>query len=140
MPEAKVDREALGRAVREVWIAWANEQPDPKKLSWLVPWDQLCERDKEVDRRIGETVYRMGVEAERERTLAGLHEYQRQKLAADARATEAERFAEAWQFDNTDLRQRIERAVKYVRRTLGVREMECLLAILAPPEKGADHA
>lgn len=47
------DRETLGRIVREVWIEWANEQPNPK-ASWLVPWDGLSEPDKEVDRRIGE--------------------------------------------------------------------------------------
>jgi hypothetical protein len=49
------DREALGQIVREVWIAWAKEQPAPKD-SWLVPWDGLSEPDKEVDRRIGEQV------------------------------------------------------------------------------------
>jgi hypothetical protein len=48
-----IEREALGRLVREVWIEWAREQPNPKP-SWLVPWDELSERDREVDRRIGE--------------------------------------------------------------------------------------
>ena len=57
------DREALGRLVREVWIAWAREQPAPK-ASWLVPWEDLSEPDREVDRRIGETLARAG------RTLA----------------------------------------------------------------------
>jgi len=47
------NREALGRIVRWVWIAWAKEQPNPKP-SWLVPWEGLSEPDKEVDRRIGE--------------------------------------------------------------------------------------
>ena len=28
------DREALGRLVRETWVAWAKVQPDPKP-SWL---------------------------------------------------------------------------------------------------------
>ncbi len=45
-------RERLGRRVREVWIAWAKQQPNPKP-SWLVEWDGLSEPDKEVDRRIG---------------------------------------------------------------------------------------
>jgi hypothetical protein len=53
--EAEPPREALGRRVREVWIAWAKEQPAPK-ASWLVLWDQLSEPDREVDRRIGETI------------------------------------------------------------------------------------
>lgn len=46
-------REELGRLVREVWIEWAKEQPNPKP-SWLVPWEDLSEPDREVDRRIGE--------------------------------------------------------------------------------------
>lgn len=53
-------REHLGMIVREEWIAWANEQPSPKP-SWLVPWDGLSEPDKEVDRRIGERLYREGM-------------------------------------------------------------------------------
>ena len=55
-------REALGEMVREEWIAWAKEQPDPKP-SWLVPWDGLAEPDKEVDRRIGERLFRHGQES-----------------------------------------------------------------------------
>jgi len=56
------DREALGRLVREVWIAWAREQPNPKP-SWLVPWEGLSEPDKEVDRRIGERLAAEGARA-----------------------------------------------------------------------------
>lgn len=56
-----LDRETLGKLVREVWIAWAREQPSPKP-SWLVPWDGLAEPDREVDRRIGETVARAAVQ------------------------------------------------------------------------------
>lgn len=56
-----VDREALGRRVREVWIEWAREQTNPKP-SWLVPWEGLSEPDREVDSRIGETLARMGAE------------------------------------------------------------------------------
>lgn len=52
-----VDRESLGKIVREVWIEWAKEQPSPKP-SWLVPWEGLSESDKEVDRRIGERLLR----------------------------------------------------------------------------------
>ena len=48
-------REQLGRLVRETWVAWAKEQPTAKP-SWLVPWEELQEPDKEVDRRIGEAV------------------------------------------------------------------------------------
>ena len=49
-------RERQGRRVREIWVAWAMEQPDPKP-SWLVPWDELGEADKEVDRRIGAALW-----------------------------------------------------------------------------------
>jgi hypothetical protein len=44
--------ETLGKRVREVWIMWAKEQPNPKD-SWLTSWEELSEPDKEVDRRIG---------------------------------------------------------------------------------------
>src|SRR5215469_2088071 len=46
-------REIGGKLVRDTWIAWAKEQPNVKP-SWLVPWEELSEPDKEVDRRIWE--------------------------------------------------------------------------------------
>jgi hypothetical protein len=50
-------REQAGRLVRDVWIQWAKEQPDcAEHPSWTVPYDQIAERDREVDRRIGETL------------------------------------------------------------------------------------
>ena len=56
------DPEALGRIVRETWVNWAKEQPDAGgHPSWLVPWDELPERDREVDRRIGSAVAAMAV-------------------------------------------------------------------------------
>lgn len=48
-------REILGKVVRQVWIEWANEQPNAKP-SWLLPWEELSEPEREVDRRIGETI------------------------------------------------------------------------------------
>lgn len=51
------DREALGRMVREAWVRWAQTQTSPKP-SWLVPYDELSEADKEADRQIGETIAR----------------------------------------------------------------------------------
>jgi hypothetical protein len=50
-----MDRDRLGRVVREAWIEWAKEQPNPKP-SWLVPYDELSEPDKEADRRIAEGI------------------------------------------------------------------------------------
>lgn len=49
-------RESLGRRVREVWIAWAERQDNPKP-SWLVPWDELDEATKEVDRCLGSALW-----------------------------------------------------------------------------------
>jgi hypothetical protein len=55
-------REFVGKLVRRVWVGWAKEQPNPKP-SWLVPYEELPEPDKEVDRRIGETVAMFAVGA-----------------------------------------------------------------------------
>ena len=51
----RLDRDVLGRVVRSAWIEWAGQQPDPKS-SWLVPYEELDEADKEADRLIGERV------------------------------------------------------------------------------------
>ncbi len=46
-------RDIGGRIVREAWVRWAMTQPNPKP-SWLVPYDELSEPDKEADRQIFE--------------------------------------------------------------------------------------
>lgn len=46
-------RDYLGKLVRDLWISWAKRQPNPK-ASWLVPYEELSEADKEADRVIGE--------------------------------------------------------------------------------------
>jgi len=51
------DRDTLGRMVREAWVRWAQTQPSPKS-SWLVPYAELTEPDKEADRQIGEAIAR----------------------------------------------------------------------------------
>lgn len=52
-----MDIDKLGKAVRDAWIAWAKEQPDvAEHPSWLVPWDELPEAQKDVDRRIASAV------------------------------------------------------------------------------------
>lgn len=51
------DRDTVGRMVREAWVRWAETQPSPKP-SWLAPYDELNEADKEADRQIGEAVAR----------------------------------------------------------------------------------
>jgi hypothetical protein len=50
-------REFMGKLVRAEWERWAREQPNPKP-SWLTPWDQLTEPEREVDRRIAEAIWR----------------------------------------------------------------------------------
>ena len=57
IPEA--DNEFLGKKVREVWLTWAQEQPDPKP-SWLLPWDRLSPADRDVDTRIGTRLANIG--------------------------------------------------------------------------------
>ncbi len=54
-----LDRETLGRVVREAWVACKLEevaQGIPVRGDHLVEWDRLPEREKEAARRIGETV------------------------------------------------------------------------------------
>ena len=43
--------EVPGRLVRETWVRWAQRQPDTKP-SWLVPWEDLGEDQREVDAEI----------------------------------------------------------------------------------------
>ena len=57
-------RELLGRLVRQVWVQWAQEQPEPKP-SWLVGWDQLDDGQREVDMRIGKALFDAGYRAGR---------------------------------------------------------------------------
>ncbi len=60
-PEVGPDdaREVLGQIVRETWVQWAREQPDPKP-SWLTPWEELDAGQREVDCRIGEALFEAG--------------------------------------------------------------------------------
>ena len=60
------DRDQAGRFVREAWVRWARTQPNPKP-SWLVPYDDLDEADKEADRQIGEAVARWTLLCDAER-------------------------------------------------------------------------
>lgn len=54
-----VDRDALGQHVRRIWTVWALEQHNPKP-SWLAPWEEMSEPDREVDMRIGLSLWSMG--------------------------------------------------------------------------------
>lgn len=55
-------REYLGRQVRNVWVEFAKEQANPKP-SHLIGWDELDEDNKEVDRRIGEHIADLALQA-----------------------------------------------------------------------------
>jgi len=59
-----MDREQRGRIVRRTWVEWALDQPNPKP-SWLLPWEELDDGQREVDMRIGDELTR----AERSRIL-----------------------------------------------------------------------
>jgi hypothetical protein len=50
------DREALGRRVREVFAATAEELLDNPKPSWTAPWEEIDGFQREVDMRIGEAL------------------------------------------------------------------------------------
>lgn len=77
-------RERLGMRVRATWIAWAKEQSDiAEHPHWLTEWDQLSERDKEVDRRIGEDIAMNAANdlaLENIRVAAQLHQSQQGKM------------------------------------------------------------
>jgi hypothetical protein len=49
------ERDRGGKVVRNAWIRWAQAQSNPKP-SWLVPYEELSEPDKEADRLIYEAV------------------------------------------------------------------------------------
>jgi hypothetical protein len=55
MGDLPIDRETLGHLVRDAWVRWAQTQPNPKP-SWLAPYEELSEPDKEADRQIGEAI------------------------------------------------------------------------------------
>jgi hypothetical protein len=47
------ERDELGHVVRNAWVRWASTQPNPKP-SWLTPWSELIEPDREAYRRIAD--------------------------------------------------------------------------------------
>jgi hypothetical protein len=57
-----IDREALGKRVRDVWIEYCKKIGDTKP-SHIAPWEALSEADKEADRLIGEELYQLGYDS-----------------------------------------------------------------------------
>jgi hypothetical protein len=71
--EVEDSRELVGRLVRQVWVDWAREQTNlklswlvPWELSWLVHWEELDDDQREVDMRIGETLFNTGAKSRTE--------------------------------------------------------------------------
>ena len=58
-------RDWLGEQVRIAWVAWAREQPFIKP-SWLVPWKDLGQMDREADMLIGVRLFGIGFRQARE--------------------------------------------------------------------------
>ena len=75
------ERERLGRLVRELWISWAEKQPNAKP-SWLVEYDGLSETDKEADRVIG---YGMFAEFNAEMTTERMNHERLKRIAEELR-------------------------------------------------------
>ena len=85
--EGASSRDKKGMRVRQIWMAWAQEQPNPKP-SWLMPWKDLDEPSREVDRRIGCGLWGDGF-------AAGLDAFfKADSLVQDARDDERRRCAE----------------------------------------------
>jgi hypothetical protein len=62
LPPILEHSERLGREVREEWVSYAHTQPNPKPHH-LLPWEELDEASKEVDRRIGDRLFALGWQA-----------------------------------------------------------------------------
>lgn len=89
-PPVAHDREVLGRIVRRAWVEWAREQPNPK-ASWLVPYEELSEADKDADCRIGEAVQQFIVDA-------SLQAWKRAQPEGQTPASEREKLANELNF------------------------------------------
>lgn len=76
-----MNRDELGRVVRNAWTEWAKTQPGPVKPSWLVPYDELSEADKEADRLIGIAVVRAVVGRLNHRRLELIEKKNREGLS-----------------------------------------------------------
>ena len=54
-----LNRDTLGKIVREAWVDWARQNPklkDRLKPEYLVHFDDLDEDDRECNRLIGEAI------------------------------------------------------------------------------------
>jgi hypothetical protein len=96
---ADLDRETWGRLVRDLRLAWASEQDDPEP-SWLLPWDELDDGQREADGRIGTFIAGLAREHERAAIIAlaekrgAVYPAVRENLATEAELVVAESFAD----------------------------------------------
>lgn len=67
----EVNREEMGKMVREAWLAYCRETDQPVNHKHSATWEELTEWEKEVDRRIGESLFSWGAGAAREK-FAGI--------------------------------------------------------------------
>jgi hypothetical protein len=80
--ETGLNPDFWGRIVRALWVDWALGQPDPKP-SWLLPWDELDDGQREADGRIGVAVAAAARDDERQRLRRDpVAEHARQLLAS----------------------------------------------------------
>lgn len=93
--ELPMPRRELGRIVRESWVRWAEMQPNPKP-SWLVPYDELCEADRDADDMIGESVARATLLALAAKNGSPANDGVFGRLEAALRAIAEERPALCW--------------------------------------------
>lgn len=49
-------RKRMGRRVREVWVRWAEKQPNPKP-SWLLNYDAITPAEQDADDCIGMAIW-----------------------------------------------------------------------------------
>lgn len=78
------DREAVAKAIRDAWCAWARTQANPKP-SWLVLWEECDAQTKDADYMLADLFHRLvarEVEREREACAKIAREMARQARAA----------------------------------------------------------
>jgi hypothetical protein len=86
-----ITRDFLGQIVREAWVKWAKQQHNPKP-SWLSPYAELSESDKEADRQIGEAVAQWALAIKGAKWEVAQPVEQTRALTVDARDAERYRY------------------------------------------------
>ena len=69
-----MNREKLGKLVRQIWINYCRDTGDTKP-NHLATWDEISESDREVDRQIGEQLYQTGYRDGQEAKLKEVEDF-----------------------------------------------------------------